>query len=204
MFEEATPTPFYLTTERLLLRRFTERDVVLLVELDSDPDVMRYVSGGAATPRDEIEDEILPAFLRYYDRSDGYGFWAAIEKDTGAFIGWFHLRPNPDEAGEDPELGYRLRSSAWGMGYATEGSRALVDKAFRELGAKRVVAGTMAINAASRRVIEKAGLTFVRLSYPAWLLSIDGGADGAVEYELNRTDWEIDSAVSGAGMQGSV
>jgi hypothetical protein len=65
----------------------------------------------------------------------------------------------------------------------------------------------MAINIASRRVMEKAGLTFVRHSYPAWLLTIiiDGGADGAVEYALSRADWEIAPAVGGAGgMKGSV
>ena len=54
----------------------------------------------------------LPAFLAYYERFAGYGFWAAVEKATGQFLGWFHLRPpegtNPDE----PELGYRLLRSA--------------------------------------------------------------------------------------------
>jgi RimJ/RimL family protein N-acetyltransferase len=132
--EDAVPTPSYLTTARLILRRFTEYDVDLLVELDGDPGVIQFLTGGAATPREEIENEVLPAFLRYYERTDGYGFWAAVEKDSGDFIGWFHLRPDPKEASEDPELGYRLRSSAWGQGYATEGSRALIDKAFSELG----------------------------------------------------------------------
>lgn len=49
-----------------------------------------------------------------------------IEKSTGAFLGWFHYRLPPDGHTDDVELGYRLRRSAWGKGYATEGSRALV------------------------------------------------------------------------------
>ena len=127
----------YLETERLQLRRFTAGDVDLLVELDSDPAVMRFINGGRPTPREEIESDILPAWLAYYERYAGYGFWAAIEKATGAFVGWFHLRP-----GDDGVPGARARlppaRRAWGKGYATEGSRALVDHAFRELGAERV------------------------------------------------------------------
>jgi RimJ/RimL family protein N-acetyltransferase len=83
----------FLETERLALRRFTAADVDILVALDSDPAVMRFVSGGKATARDAIEHDILPAFLSYYDRFAGYGFWAAMEKSTGNFLGWFHFRP---------------------------------------------------------------------------------------------------------------
>src|SRR6478672_4352601 len=70
----------FLQTERLQLRRFTDDDVENLVELDSDPEVMRFINGGRPTSRDEIENDVLPAFLDYYKRSAGYGFWAAVEK----------------------------------------------------------------------------------------------------------------------------
>jgi RimJ/RimL family protein N-acetyltransferase len=73
----------FLETERLVLRRFTMADAGNLVSLDADPDVMRYVTGGIPTSREEIENEFLPAFLGYYQRYEGYGFWAAIEKATG-------------------------------------------------------------------------------------------------------------------------
>jgi RimJ/RimL family protein N-acetyltransferase len=180
----------FLETDRLVLRRFTDGDLDLLVELDSDPEVMRYITGGRARPREEIEREVLPALLRYYERFVGYGFWAAIEKGSGAFIGWFHLRPGPGAPVDEPELGYRLRASVWGKGYATEGSRQLIDKAFTELGAKRVVAGTMAVNIRSRRVMEKAGLTLVRTSHRDWPDPIDGAGEGEVEYAIRRVDWE--------------
>src|SRR4030095_15550539 len=158
----------FLETERLVLRRFTDADLDLLVELDGDPEVMRYITAGRPTSREESRDEVLPAFLRYYQRFPGYGFWAAVEKATGQFLGWFHLRP-PEGAGPDePELGYRLRRSAWGKGYATEGSRALIRKGFAELRVRRVVASTMAVNVASRRVMEKAGLRYVRTFHQEW------------------------------------
>jgi RimJ/RimL family protein N-acetyltransferase len=179
----------FLETERLVLRRFTEADVDHLFELDSDPNVMRYINGGKPTPRHEIESDILPAFLDYYDRFEGYGFWAAIEKSTGEFLGWFHFRPKQGASLDEPELGYRLRKSAWGKGYATEGSRALIRKGFTELGVRRVVAETMVVNAASRRVMEKAGLEFVRVFHQEWPDPIEGDEHGDVEYALSRADW---------------
>ncbi len=82
-----------LETEPLVLRRFTEADVDNLVELDSDPHVMRFINGGRPTPRDEIENDVPPAFLDYYERFEEYELWATIEELTGEFLGWFHLRP---------------------------------------------------------------------------------------------------------------
>lgn len=58
----------FLQTERLVLRRFTMADAGNLAELDADPEVMRFVNGGVPTSRDEIESEVLPAFLGYYLR----------------------------------------------------------------------------------------------------------------------------------------
>lgn len=178
-----------LETERLVLRRFTSEDVELLVALDADPAVMRYVTAGAPTPREEIEQEWLPAFLAAYERGDGYGFWAAEEKPARAFVGWFHLRPAQAAPRDEPELGYRLVRSAWGRGLASEGARALVDHAFDDLGARRVVAECMAVHAASRRVMERAGLRFVRTFHQDWPVHMDGDEQGDVEYALNRQEW---------------
>jgi RimJ/RimL family protein N-acetyltransferase len=77
----------YLRAERLILRRFTDDDVDLLVELDSDPQVKHFVTGGVTTGRQEIVDDVLPAFLAYYDRFAGFGFWAAIDFEQLA-ISW--------------------------------------------------------------------------------------------------------------------
>src|SRR3954447_3347261 len=148
----------FLETERLLLRRFTENDADALFELYDDPAVMEYLNGGRPADRTEIVTLDLPAFLGYYERFPGYGFWAAVEKSTGDFLGWFHYRPAPGAPADQPELGYRLRCEAWGKGYATEGSRALIAKGFTEFGVQRVVAFAMAVNTASRRVMEKSGM----------------------------------------------
>jgi len=180
----------FLETERLRLRRLEHDDVDHLVELDSDPQVMRFINGGRATTRCEIENEVLPAFLGHYERYGGLGFWGVEEKSTGRFVGWFHLRPAEGAPAGEFELGYRLLRSVWGKGYATEGSRALIDKAFAELGVDRVVASTMVVNVASRRVMEKAGLRFVRIFHQPWPDRIEGEQEGDVEYALLRSEWE--------------
>lgn len=91
---------------------------------------------------------------------------------------------------DEPELGYRLRKAAWGMGYATEGARALVDKAFTDLGASRVFAETMVVNTASRGVMEKSGLRLIRQFHADWPVRIPGDEHGDVEYAITRAEWE--------------
>jgi RimJ/RimL family protein N-acetyltransferase len=186
----------YLETDRLVLRRFTGDDVDNIVELDSDPVVMRYITGGRATPREEVRDEVLPFWLAYYERGEELGFWAAVEKATGEFVGWFHFRPRPGgppaggDADSGVELGYRLRRDAWGKGYATEGSVALIRKGFTELGVDRIYAETLAVNAGSRRVMEKAGLRYIRTFHQDWPEKIPGDEHGDVEYALTRAEWQ--------------
>ena len=152
------------------MRQFTLDDAPLLYALDSDPEVMRYISKGVPTPLEKITGKVLPKWLRYYETSDHLGFWAAHERASGDFIGWFHLRPDRF-APEEMELGYRLMRRFWGRGYATEGACALVEKAFTDWGIDRVVAATLVDNTASQRVMEKCGLRFeTQFTYPESLL----------------------------------
>ena len=148
-----------LETARLFLRELCPEDAPLLFELDCDPAVMRFISKGIPTPRERFEQEYLPRMMAYQGQLPPRGFWAAHLRDGGEFIGWFHLRPDKITP-EEMELGYRLKQSVWGGGLATEGSRALVEKAFREWSYGRISARTLAVNLASRRVMEKSGLTF--------------------------------------------
>jgi RimJ/RimL family protein N-acetyltransferase len=155
----AKTVAIFLETERMYFRQFQPEDAQLLFELDSDPEVMRFISKGQPTPLARIQNEFIPRFLDYYGQSPPRGFWAAHLREGGEFIGWFHLRPDKISP-EEMELGYRLKRGAWGRGLATEGSRALVAKAFNEWGYSKVCVRTLAGNRASRRVMEKAGLSF--------------------------------------------
>lgn len=184
-------------TERLRLRRFTAADAGHLHALDNDPEVMRYINGGAPVTLAVITADILPVFLLYDAGGGPLGFWAAEVQETGAFVGWFSLRPTG--APGVLALGYRLRRDAWGRGYATEGARALLDRAFGELDARRVVATTYEHNLASRRVMAKLGMTLARrFRYtPEELAAADTfSGDSAdvwdgddVEYAIERAAW---------------
>ena len=189
-----------LETQRLTLREFTEADVDNLYELNSDPEVMRYLSAGRPTPREVLRDEIIPFHLGVYKRLERLGTWAAQSAASGEFLGWFHFRPGPDADITNIDLGYRLRRSAWNKGYATEGSRALIDMGFSGLGVERVFGHTMTVNAASRRVLEKCGLTLVRTTPYDGPDVIAGSEHGEVEYALTKAAWEAGAA--GAASQG--
>lgn len=180
----------FLETDRLVLRPFTEADADHLLALDSDPEVMRFINGGRPTSREDIQGRILPRLLHDHPCTGTRGYWAAEEKATGAFLGWFEFRPLDDNSPAVVELGYRLNKAAWGRGYATEGSRALIHKGFADLGVERVTANTMTVNAGSRRVMEKAGLSLVRTFTGDWPEPIAGSEHGEVEYELTRAEWE--------------
>ncbi|MEZ0446639.1 GNAT family N-acetyltransferase [Cellulomonas sp. ICMP 17802] len=181
----------YLATDRLTLRPFTADDADLLIELDSDPAVMRYLSGGEPTAPELVRERDLPSILAGYDRWDGdFGLFAAHEKDDDAFVGWFCLRPERGGPRDEVELGYRLRQDAWGKGYATEGSRALVDKAFSELDVRVVWGATMALNLASQNVMEKVGMTVAEsLDTPEDMLMVEGSELGGFRYEITKEKW---------------
>jgi RimJ/RimL family protein N-acetyltransferase len=139
-----------------------------------------------------VLENVLPRLLKLDESCTSMGFWAAIERASGSFVGWFHLRPSAGNL-QETELGYRLKRVYWGRGFATEGSIALIDKGFRELGVAKVVATTMALNVRSRRVLEKAGLqlemTFVYPGdpFPGWPTE----DCMEVKYGLTRERWAL-------------
>jgi RimJ/RimL family protein N-acetyltransferase len=156
--------------------------------------VMRYLTGGRPTPREEISDKIIPFHLGVYERLDRLGTWAADSTATGDFLGWFHFRPGPGSDITNIDLGYRLRRSAWNQGYATEGSRALISMGFTELGVQRVFAHTMTVNAGSRHVLEKCGMTLVGTTPYQGDDVIEGSEHGEVEYALTKPEWQARTA----------
>jgi RimJ/RimL family protein N-acetyltransferase len=181
----------FLETDRLRLRRFTPDDADALYGLDADPDVIRWTNpDGRRAPYAFYRDVLLPRNLAFYEKHAGYGYWVAEEKATGGFLGWFHFRPGREDP-DEIELGYRLQKSAWGQGYATEGSRALIRKGFIELGTVRVSATALAANRASIRVMEKAGLRLER-DYIYEFTDPETGRmteHPAVQYALDRRDF---------------
>ena len=181
----------YLQTERVALRRFRVDDADLLIELDSDPAVMRYLTGGEPTPPQDYRD-FIPKLVASYERWAGdFGLFAAYETASDSFVGWFCLRPERDGPLDEAELGYRLRHAAWGRGLATEVSTALLAKAFTELDVRMVWGETMALNLTSQRVMEKVGMVVTQdLETPEDMMAVEGAELGGFRYEITKEQWE--------------
>ena len=141
-------------TARLRLRRLRPTDEPLLVALDSDVEVMRYIGSRGGTP-----EQIVERVRQRIDADHGpLGWWLIETLADGAFQGMAGLLPTPD--GKDVELAYRLARASWGRGIATEAAAALVEQAFARGGLSHLVAVTFPENVASQHVLEKVGFRY--------------------------------------------
>jgi RimJ/RimL family protein N-acetyltransferase len=176
----------YLQTERVFLRHYRAEDFEKLMELNSDPEVVRFF-GGVPLSREKVADGDART-LSYQKKYDGkFGVFIAELAASREFMGWFLMRPDRKDIDNTRvlELGYRLKKKFWGVGFATEVSLALLEKAFRDFGAERVFGQADAENTASRRVLEKVGLRFERE-----FVDSENNNRTTAFYQLNRLDWE--------------
>ena len=152
----------WFETERLRLRPYGPADVETLLRIFGDPDVRRYLFDDRVMPREWVEVEAAANEQLFAER--GYGVALLYRRDEGAEagdapIGFAGFRPffTPPET----QLLYGLLPEAWGLGYATEVARALVQLGFDRLGFDVVIGVTDPPNRASMRVMERAGLRFL-------------------------------------------
>lgn len=146
-----------IETPRLILRRWKPEDAAPFAAMNADPEVMRHFP--SVLTREESDAGITRNNARF-DR-DGFGFWAAELRATSEFIGFIGLAVPSFEARFTPcvEVGWRLTARFWNQGLATEGARASLRYGFDALRLDEIVAFTTPGNAASRRVMEKCGMT---------------------------------------------
>jgi ribosomal-protein-alanine N-acetyltransferase len=145
-------------TPRLLLRRPTRADVPALFAFLGDPDAMRHTHHDGSLR--ECRRRVL--VHEWFRRRDGYAPWTILAKDDGRIIGWGGLYKDPFDPGWGVEVGYYFHPCAWGKGYAGELVEACLDLADRVLALPEVRAFARPDNAASRRVLERAGFEVVR------------------------------------------
>ncbi|GAB3270419.1 GNAT family N-acetyltransferase [Kineosporia babensis] len=182
-----------LTTSRLLLAPLAPEHLNHEIELDSDPQVMRFLFNGHPRPRADIV-ESHHRRLAVPKEHPGLGYWAGHL--DGAFVGWWLLQPILDESEAGPkarpheaEIGYRLLPRFWRQGLAGEGSIALLRHAFADLALHRVMGQTMAVNEASRATLSRIGLVYVRTFHEKWDEPIPGAEHGEVEYAITAEKW---------------
>jgi RimJ/RimL family protein N-acetyltransferase len=151
------PEEAELRTERLVLRRWRQEDRAPFAEMNADAEVMRHFP---STLTREASDALVEQVERHF-RSHGFGFWAVETREGAPFIGVVGLGVVTFEAPFTPsvEFAWRLAREHWGKGYATEAARAAMAYGFGALGLDEIVAFTTPANTASRRVMEKLGMT---------------------------------------------
>lgn len=173
-----------ITTERLLLRRFSEDDAQEVFELAKDPDVGPRAGWN---PHENIE-ETLTVLMNIIMPSDAF---AITLKDSGKVIGDIAIeedryRPDADSG----ELGYWLGKEYWGKGYMTEAARAVIDYAFGEKGLSMLGICTSPVNSRSQRVIEKCGFVYegtIRRTYKIY----DGTLRDSRVYSMTKEEYEL-------------
>jgi len=158
-----------LETARLVLREFDEGDVAAFYDLGSDPAVIRYTGDpGGGLKSLEHAREILRSHPLADYTTHGFGRWACVLKARGEVIGFAGLKYLEDL--NEVDLGYRLLTSYWGLGLATEACRAILDFGFARLRLEQIIGLADPANVASVHVLEKVGMRRV----------------GSIEYHVER------------------
>ncbi len=187
-----------LITERLHLTPLVADDLDLAVEMFTDREVVKYVFD--VMTEEEIRQEMPNSTKR--GGNGGIGIWCIADQRTGEKLGDTYLLPMPVDKDDtdfslvvmgqmpdaDIEIGYFLKRSAWGRGYATEVCKRLLQFAFQEVSLNEVVASVHEDNVASKKVLEKSGL-LDRGRTRCY------GKDSAI-YRITRDEWnELQQAI---------
>jgi len=168
VIEDNAPMELVLFTERLRLAPFVADDIDLALEMWTDAEVVKYICD--VLTEAEIHAEMVNSVKRGGD--GGIGLWCVTDRQSGEKLGDSYLLPLPIDEDDtdyslvvmgqmpdaDIEIGYFLKRSAWGKGYATEICERLLQFAFQEIALNEVVASVEPENVASRRILEKCGL----------------------------------------------
>lgn len=174
-------------TDRLRLREWGEGDSDLFHAIMNTPTVMRHLGGvqdlatwGAAVSR-----------IEGFQRDFGHTFWLLERKGDGELLGFCGLKrvnsPGTDLTGQF-EVGWRLRESAWGQGYAKEAAIASLDLAFNRFGAPHVVALTIPPNVESQGLMKRLGM--IRREDLDFIDSRFGpDMNPTVVYRIDASDW---------------
>jgi RimJ/RimL family protein N-acetyltransferase len=171
-----------LQTERLILDEWQPSDWTVLRPVATDPEVMRYITGGVPWTDEEIQSFVNRQIKLYGDR--GYCRWKLLEKTTGAFAGFCGVGFWRTEL--DPEIGWWLARAVWGRGLATEAARAALRDAFERVRLERIVSIAMPGNTASTRIMQKLGLKFE--------CEFENGGVRLVRYAIGRAQYEAAGA----------
>lgn len=148
-----------METSRLRLRQWCDDDIAPFAKLNGDSRVMEYFP---STLTYDQSAQMVKSIQKHFDQY-GFGLWAVELKEDSQFAGFIGLAVPRFTAFFTPciEIGWRLAAPYWNQGYATEGARAVLDFGFDECNLNQIVSFTVPANIASRRVMEKIGMSYI-------------------------------------------
>jgi RimJ/RimL family protein N-acetyltransferase len=166
-----------LETVRLVLAPWQAADWTAFRPIATDPEVMRYITGGVAWTDEQIRSFVDRQVKLYLGR--GFCRWKLVEKASEELIGFCGVGFWMDSTA--PEIGWWLARHWWGRGLATEAATAALGDAFGRVGLRRLISVAERENRASIRIMQKLGLTFER----------EFEAEGCelVQYAMERAQW---------------
>lgn len=147
-----------LETNRLYLRHFKAEDLEEYSRIMGQDEVGQWLPRGRGYTKEEV-GKFLDNIAKHWQEK-GYGIWAVIEKDSGKIIG--HCGLNYVKQNDEVEVLYGFGKEYWGFGYATEAAKAALTFGSEKIGLDRIVAFAKTDNIASRKVIEKIGLKYIK------------------------------------------
>ena len=151
-----------LETDRLYLREILPGDDERMFEMDSDPEVYKFLGRKPIRDIDQSRKMIENIIQQY--KENGIGRWAIIDKETHNFIGWTGFKLEKAELNGYSnyyDLRFRLLRKYWGKGYITEATKAAIEYAFEKLNIKEICSMTLVSNEKSQKVLDKLGLQLV-------------------------------------------
>ena len=142
-------------TSRLLVRRYTEADTDHFYQLNSDPEVMKYIRQPKTF---EESRQFLMETIAFYEKNPLFGRFAVIEKSSQDFAGSFAIIPLDNST--HWQVGYALMKPHWGKGYATELVKAGLEYAFNQAGLNYLAGVTEILNGDSQKDLLKTGFKY--------------------------------------------
>ncbi|MEP7291318.1 MAG: GNAT family N-acetyltransferase [Chloroflexota bacterium] len=146
-----------LETERLILRPLEMTDAPTIHELAGHPEIAATTLNMPHPYPEGAAEAFIQSQIDHRDSRDNFTFGMTRKSDS-QLMGDFHV--HIEERHQRAEFGYWIGKPYWNQGYTSETARRLIDYCFAELGVHRVCASYFTHNLASRRVMEKAGMTY--------------------------------------------
>jgi RimJ/RimL family protein N-acetyltransferase len=166
---------FFLKTQRLKFRTWSDHDVALALGLWGDERVTKYIYAQGKLSEDEVRGRLEQEIAN--DKKFGIQYWPIFLKSTNAHIGCCGIRPY-DPEGDIEEIGFQIRADHWGCGFATEAANAVINYAFTKRSVKGLFAGHNPNNTVSRHLLKKLGFRYTHdefypptgLNHPSYIM----------------------------------